>query len=48
MLKGLGYPSEEIREELSYFRWKIGKRIRDEQNAQEKYERFAAGHDKWE
>ncbi len=48
LLKELGYPSEEIREELSYFRWKIGKRIRDEQSDQEKYERFAAGHDKWE
>ncbi len=48
LLKEVGYPSEKIQEELLYSRGRIDQKIQDEQSDQKKYERFAAGHDKWE
>ena len=44
LLKEAGYPSEEIQDKVWNSRGKIDQRIREERE----YERFAAGHDKWE
>ncbi len=44
LLKEEGYPSEEIQDKLWNSMGEIEQRIREERE----YERFAAGHDKWE